>query len=182
MTHPRATLGQIHVYTGNGKGKTTAALGLAIRATGHGKKVGIVYFDKGGSNYGERAVLPQLKKRIHFWATGLKRFEPGRPFRFTITAEDRAEVERGIDIALGLFVKKYDLVILDELCTCVGLKMTSIARVLNLLSTKPKHTELVMTGRNCPQSIIDRANLVTEMKLIKHYFYKGTPAREGIEF
>ena len=180
--NPKAVLGQIQVYTGNGKGKTTAALGLAIRAAGQGKKVGIIYFDKGGMFYGERNILKELKPRINFWVTGLVRFVPGKPFRFGVTDGDIKEVLHGLDIVRGLFKKKYDLIIMDEINSCAGLKMVPEKVVLKLLDQKPEKTEIVMTGRNCPQSFIDRADLVTEMNLVKHYFYKGIPARQGIEF
>lgn len=189
--NPRAQLGQVHVYHGNGKGKSTAALGLAIRAAGQGKKVGIVYFDKGGTFYGERATLTLLRKapadrgfkpHIRFWVTGLIRFRPGKPFRFGVSAADKKEAERGLKIAKDLFEKKYDLVIMDEINTAAGLKMVSEKAVLSLLKKKPVNTEVVMTGRTCPASFIKRADLVTEMKLEKHYFYKGIPARQGIEF
>jgi len=178
----RATEGQIHVYHGNGKGKTTAGLGLAIRAAGQGKKVGIVYFDKGGTLYGERKILDQLKPKIKYWATGLVRFQPGKPFRFGMTEGDKKEVERGLGIVADLFKKKFDVIIMDEINTCAGLKMVSQKKVLDLLKRKPKHTEIIMTGRNCPASFRKRADLVTEMKQEKHYFNKGIPARQGIEF
>ncbi len=178
----RGVLGQIQVYHGEGKGKTTAGLGLAIRAAGQGKKVGIVYFDKGGQLYGERNILPKLKSKINFWVTGLVRFVPGKPFRFGVTDGDKEEALKGLSIVRGLFKKKYDLIIMDEINTCAGLKMIPEQAVLQLLDQKPIHTEIVMTGRNCPQSFIDRADLVTEMRLVKHYFYKGIPARQGIEF
>ena len=180
--NPRAVCGQIQIYTGNGKGKTTAALGLALRAAGHGKKVAIVYFDKGGLLYGERNILPKLKPQINFWVTGLVRFVPGKPFRFGVTEGDKQEVLNGLDIVYSLFKKKYDLIIMDEICSCAGLKMVPVSYILKLLKLKPKHIELVMTGRNCPKKLMDVADLVTEMKLIKHYFYKGIPARQGIEF
>ena len=180
--NPKAKLGQVHVYTGNGKGKTTAALGLAIRAAGQGKKIAIVYFDKGGMLYGERNILPKLKSRINFWVTGLIRFVPGKPFRFGVTEGDKKEVLKGMAIARALFKKDYDLIILDELCSCAALKMVPIGTVVKLMKQKPEHTELVLTGRNCPKKILDAADLVTEMKLVKHYFYKGVPARQGIEY
>jgi cob(I)alamin adenosyltransferase len=180
--NPRARLGQIHVYTGAGKGKTTAALGLAVRAAGQHKKVAIVYFDKGGMLYGERNILPKLKSRINFWVTGLVRFVPGKPFRFGVTNGDKREVQRGIAITRALFKKDYDLIILDELCSCAALKMVPIPRVVKLMKQKPENIELVLTGRDCPKAIIDAADLVTEMMLRKHYFYKGIPARQGIEF
>src|SRR3989344_7765022 len=180
--NPRARLGQIHVYTGAGKGKTTAALGLAIRAAGQRKKVAIVYFDKGGLLYGERNILPRLAPDINFWVTGLVRFVPGKPFRFGVTPGDRKEVLRGLDIVYSLFRKKYDLIIMDEICSCMALKMVPVSHMLKLVASKPKTLELVLTGRNCPKKILNTADLVTEMKLVKHYFYKGVPARQGIEF
>mgnify|MGYP003392609023 CR=1 FL=1 len=178
----KAGLGQVHVYHGEGKGKTTAALGLAIRAAGQGKKVGIIYFDKGGMLYGERNILPKLAPQINFWVTGLVRFVPGKPFRFGVTEGDKQEVLKGLDIAYSLFKKKYDLIILDEINSCAGLGMIPISYVQKLIKAKPTNVELVLTGRNCPQAIIGAADLVTEMKLVKHYFYKGIPARQGIEF
>lgn len=178
----RAVLGQIHVYHGDGKGKSTAALGLAIRAAGQGKKVGIVYFDKGGQFYGERNILDSLKPAIRYWVTGLVRFQPGKPFRFGVSAADKKEAACGLKIVANLFKKKYDLVIMDEVNTCAGLKMIPEKNVLRLLKSKPPYIEVVMTGRNCPPSFKKAADLITKMKLEKHYFYKGVPARQGIEF
>lgn len=182
MLSKKSQLGQIQVYTGNGKGKSTAALGLAVRAAGQKKKVAIVYFDKGGLLYGERNILPKLKPYINFWVTGQVRFRPGKPFRFGVTKGDKKEVLRGLKIVSNLFKKKYDLIIMDEIASCMNLKMVPVTHVLKLLKAKPKHVELVLTGRGCPKKIINRADLVTEMKLLKHYFYKGIPARKGIEF
>ena len=178
----KSQLGQIHVYTGAGKGKTTAALGLAVRAAGQNKKVAIVYFDKGGLLYGERNILPKLAPQINFWVTGLVRFVPGKPFRFGVTEGDRKEVLKGLDIVRDLFKKKYDLIIMDEIASCMHLKMVPVSRVLKLMRVRPKKIELVLTGRGCPKKIMDAADLVTEMKLVKHYFYRGIPARKGIEF
>ena len=181
MRNRKNRLGKIHIYTGEGKGKTTASLGLAIRAAGHNKKVGIVYFDKGGLLYGERNILPQIKN-IDFWVTGLVRFKPGKPFRFGVIDGDKQEVQRGLDIVRGLFSIKYDLIIMDEINTCVGLKMVPIKQILKLLDEKPKDIELVMTGRYCPGALKKRGDLITEMKKVKHYFESGTPARKGIEY
>ncbi len=175
------SLGQIHVYTGDGKGKTTAGLGLALRASGHGKKVAIIFFDKGGFNYGERHSLPLLKN-IDFFVTGLVRFKPGTPFRFSILEEDKDEAERGLQLARALFRKKYNLIILDEINTATKLKMLKLNHVLELMKDKPEHIEMVMTGRRAPKKIMETADLVTEMKLRKHYFYKGIAARRGIEY
>jgi len=176
----KTKLGQIQIYTGDGKGKTTAALGLAIRAAGQGKKVGIVFFDKGGVFYGERKSLTKLE--IDFWVTGGIRFKPGKPFRFGVNADDKKEATKGVDIARSLFQKKYDLVIMDEANSSMGLKMLEPKLILDLIKTKPAHTELVLTGRYCPPAVIKQASLVTEMKLKKHYFNQGIPCRKGIEF
>jgi len=178
--NPKSKLGQSHVYTGDGKGKTTASLGLAMRALGNNKKVGVVFFDKGGVFYGERKSLAKLK--IDFWVTGGIRFKPGKPFRFGVNAKDKQEVIKGMYIVSGLFQKNYDLVIMDEINSAMGLKMIDPKAVLNLIKRKPAKTELVLTGRYCPKIIQDKADLVTEMKLIKHYFYKGIPCRKGIEY
>lgn len=177
--------GQIHIYTGCGKGKSTAALGLAIRATGSGKRVAVVYFDKGGSFYGERVALKKyLKNRIDYFVTGKVRFNRStRKFRFGVEREDRKEAMRGLVLAKKLARSgKYHLLILDEINTSVYLGMVSLQEVLAFMNEKPLSLELVMTGRNCPAELIEKADLVTEMTLVKHYFYKGVPARRGIEY
>ncbi|MFH0873866.1 MAG: cob(I)yrinic acid a,c-diamide adenosyltransferase [Candidatus Komeilibacteria bacterium] len=174
--------GQIHVYTGNGKGKTTAALGLALRAVGGGKKVAIIFFDKGGANYGERKSLLQLAPKLNFFVTGLKRFRPGKPFRFGVSLGDKIEGQKGLDLARELFKKNYDLIILDEINVAAGLGLVSTHQVVTLLKNKPVKIELVLTGRNAPKEILAQADLITEIKELKHYFYQGVPARQGIEY
>jgi cob(I)alamin adenosyltransferase len=179
---PRA---QIHIYTGNGKGKTTASLGFAIRAVGQGKKVAIVYFDKGGSFYGERRILRRFfRGSIDYFVTGCTRFNrKTRKFRFGVEERDRKEAMRGLRLAEKMMKEgNYHLMILDEINSTTSLGMLEFSDVITLMKSKPKKLELVMTGRNCPQEFIEHADLVTEMKLIKHYFYKGVPARRGIEY
>ena len=175
----------MQVYTGDGKGKTTASLGMAVRAVAKGVKVAIVYFDKGGVHYSERKVLAErFKGEIDFWACGLDRIDPvsGR-FRFGVLPEDKAEAERGLGVVRHIFAEaKHGLVILDEINTTVSLGMLSEADVLAVIMDKPEKTELVLTGRNAPESLQELAELVTEMRLVKHYFYRGTPAREGLDF
>ena len=178
------TPGMIHVYTGDGKGKTTAALGLAIRAAGAGKKVAIVYFDKGGRRYSERKLLRRLKPLITFWASGKSRtdYRQGGRFRFTHEADDYKEARRGITLAAKAVVsKKYDLVILDEILTSVKTNLVNPGEVLGLMASKRIDLELVLTGRGATPAIIDKADLVSEIKEIKHYFKQGTPARKGID-
>lgn len=176
--------GKIHVYTGDGKGKTTAALGMAIRACGRGKKVAIVYFDKGGFNYGERAVLDKLADNVSYYVTGRdRRINNTGQFDYKIQAADKQEAERGLKIAADLFLEpRLDLLILDEINQVIGLKMLELEEFLKVLDNKPKKLELVLTGLNAHPRILERADLVTEMKLVKHYFYQGTGAREGIEY
>lgn len=174
----------IQIYTGDGKGKTTAALGLVVRAVGAGKKVTWVAFDKGGEHYAERDVLTQRFPEMEFHATGLDRMnlETGT-FRFGVTDEDRQEGERGLEIVRNLFAKNdRDLIVLDEIniSTCLGIIKES--DVLAILKQKPEGIELVLTGREAPQSFIDLADLVTEMKMNKHYIQKGVKARPGFDY
>lgn len=172
----------LQIFTGNGKGKTTAALGTALRAVAHGMNVAFIYFDKGGTHYSERKILDKLGVMWH--ATGLDRIDPvTNKFRFGVTSEDKAEAERGLQIARDLFTKNHhQLVVLDELNSTLFLKMIKLEDVLALINARPKEMELIITGRNAPQELLDRADLVTEMKLVKHYFYNDVLAREGIDY
>ena len=175
--------GLVSVFTGDGKGKTTAALGTAVRARGAGKRVAIVYFDKGGeSHYSERKVLESLG--IDWWATGRDRIDSktGR-FDFSITDEDKLEATRGLELVSRLFKKaKHDLIILDEINSSVNLELVSEKDVLTLIDSKPDNLELILTGRNASENLVKKAHLVTKMSLKKHYFYSGVKAREGIDY
>lgn len=175
-------LGQIQIYTGNGKGKTTAALGLAMRARGRKLRVAIVFFDKGGLNYGERRILKQIG--VDFWVSGCIRFNAKlKKFRFGVTEEDKMAASHGLDIAREILSKgKYDLVILDEINSTTHLKMLNVDDVVAVIRAKNKNTELIMTGRNAPIKLKKLATLITEMKLVKHYFYNKIEAREGMEY
>ncbi|HAH04412.1 MAG: Cob(I)alamin adenosyltransferase [Parcubacteria group bacterium GW2011_GWA2_43_17] len=180
-----SNFGKIQVYTGHGKGKTTASLGLVIRALGRNKKVAIVYFDKGGRDYGERNILERLVgENFRYFVTGEERFNSQtKKFRFGVTAGDRQEAERGLRIVEEIFTEGLtDLLILDEINSTITLGMLEIERFLTLLDQKPKYLEIVLTGREAHPRILQRADLITEMKLVKHYFYQGTEAREGIEY
>jgi len=177
--------GKIQVYTGYGKGKTTASLGLAIRALGRQKKVVIIYFDKGGRHYGEREILEKLAgDNFQYFVTGQERFdETKQTFRFGVEAGDRQEAARGLKIVEDLFKEALtDLLILDEINSTISLGLLDLERFLKVLDRKPKHMEVVLTGRDAHERILNRADLVTEMKMVKHYFYQGTEAREGIEY
>lgn len=174
--------GLIQVFTGNGKGKTTAATGELIRAVGAGKNVGVVYFDKGGeSHYFERDVLRKLG--IDLVATGRDRIHPitGR-FDFSIQQIDKEEAARGLQEVQRMFDAEYDLIVMDEINSTTDLGMISVQDVLLLMDKKPEHTELVLTGRNAPSVFLEKAHLITEMMLHKHYFYSGVKAREGIDY
>ncbi len=183
--------GKIQVFTGNGKGKTTAALGTAIRAYAKGKRVGIVYFDKGGTHYSERDFLAALAMqasphggRIQVEASGLDRIDPdtGR-FRFGVTDPDTAEAARGWQVAAGWIGSgDFDVVVLDEINSTISLGMLPVEPVVAALDGKPSHVEIICTGRDAPDAIKERADLLTDMTLVKHYFYHGAAAREGLDY
>lgn len=178
----REGFGLIQLFTGNGKGKTTAALGEVLRAHAVGKKVGIVFFDKGGeSHYSERTVLKEME--ITFVATGRDRIDPisGR-FDFSIQDVDKREATRGLAEVKRMFTEGYDVVVMDEINSTTSLGMLDEKTVLDLIDEKPEQIELIMTGRNAPESFVQRAHLVTDMRLYKHYFYSGVPAREGLDY
>ncbi|MBI4257253.1 cob(I)yrinic acid a,c-diamide adenosyltransferase [Candidatus Uhrbacteria bacterium] len=178
----REGFGLIQLFTGNGKGKTTAALGEIMRAVGAGKRAAIIFFDKGGEHYMERAVLEKLG--VPWFAFGRDRIDPvtGR-FDFTITDEDRRLGAEGLAKAVVLVASnEYDLLILDEVNSSTDLGIVDEREVLTLLDQKSDHIEIVLTGRNAPQAFIDRAHLVTDMRLRKHYFYSGVKVRKGLDY
>lgn len=180
--------GKIQIYTGDGKGKTTASLGAAIRVAGAGLQAAIVYFDKGGKHYSERKILDQLKDSgvpIEYVATGTDRINPETGvFRFENLSEDVTEAKRGLEVAYNYLQRKDPprLLVLDEILNAIRVKLLTVEDVLSLLDQKPKTMELILTGREIPKKIKDRADLITEMKLHKHYFYSGVKSREGIEW
>ncbi|OGY93836.1 MAG: hypothetical protein A2406_00595 [Candidatus Komeilibacteria bacterium RIFOXYC1_FULL_37_11] len=177
------TTGKIHIYTGDGKGKTTASLGLAIRAIGNGLKVGIIYFDKGGDYYGERKILDKLTTDgLKYLAFGEARMSDGRGFRFQNNQKDLEQAQLAIRQALEWMKEAFDLLILDEINTTVATDLLELDDILNLLEQKPANLELVLTGRYCPDKVMERADLITEMKPLKHYMTTGLGARKGIEF
>ncbi|MBC8449152.1 MAG: cob(I)yrinic acid a,c-diamide adenosyltransferase [Chloroflexi bacterium] len=170
--------GLIQVYTGEGKGKTTAALGLALRAAGHGLRVYIVQFMKGWPHYGELVSVQQLP------SVTLRQF--GRPDFVNRAHPDPEDVRlagealqhAGQIIASG----DYDVVILDEVNVALDYGLIGLDDVLTVLDARPEHVELVLTGRGAHLEIIQRANLVTEMLAIKHPYDAGTVGRRGIEY
>jgi len=171
-------MGLIQVYTGPGKGKTTAALGLALRALGHGMKVAIVQFMKGQDDSGELQMAEKLEGFVFF------RFgSPSFVDRENPDAADRLEAHRGLEKARELLeCGHYDILILDEVNVALSFGLIDESEVLELMEKERGATELVMTGRNASLEIIRRADLVTEMALIKHPYDSGITARKGIEY
>ncbi|MBN2695571.1 cob(I)yrinic acid a,c-diamide adenosyltransferase [bacterium] len=172
--------GEIQIYTGDCKGKTTAAIGLVIRATGQGLKTAFLYFDKGGGDYGERKIFDSLG--IHYIVTGVNRILDDGSFRFSVTDEDKEEGKKALKTLLQLFEQSYDIIVCDEINVSTAIGILEESDVLDVLSKKPESTELVLTGRYAPESFVELASLVTEMKQIKHYFESGIGSRKGIEF
>jgi cob(I)alamin adenosyltransferase len=170
--------GLVQVYTGNGKGKTSAAFGLALRAVGRGLRVYVLQFIKGGFDYGELYVADKLP--------GLTLKAYGRGRFVSEKNPDKVDVELARD-ALNKAQEvikdcDVDVVILDEVNVALNLKLISVDQVLELIRKKPDHMELVLTGRNAPVEIVQAADLVTEMIEIKHPYNSGFKARKGIEY
>lgn len=169
--------GCVQVYTGNGKGKTTASLGLALRAVGRGLKVCVFQFIKGGGKYGEHLAAEKLAPLLTIIQTG----RPGWVNTKDIT-EDRQTAQEAFVQAQELLTSgDFDLFICDEINGAVGFGLIEVEQVLELIRCKPEKTELVLTGRNVHERVIEAADLVTEMREIKHYYKAGVPARSGIE-
>ena len=170
--------GYVQVYTGNGKGKTTAAIGQAVRAAGAGLKTFIIQFMK-EYPYSEINSLKELSKWITVEQYGKDDFVykgamPG--------IEDLSAVKRALIKAEDVLVNsQFDLVVLDEILVSIYFKLLTTNNVLNLINKKPDNMELILTGRYCPKEIIDKADLVTEMQEIKHYYLNNVLSRKGIE-
>ncbi len=168
--------GYLHVYTGNGKGKTTAAIGLAIRALGAGFKVFLGQFLKSGE-YSEIKTLHKFEPNIQIRQFGKGCFIRGRP-----SSQDYRGARKGWNICLdALYSKEFDLLIFDELNLAIYFQLLDKAEVIRVLKNRPSQVEVVVTGRYAPEELIDVADLVTEMREIKHYYKKGVVARIGIE-
>ena len=180
MTNPQLPQGYVQVYTGDGKGKTTAALGLALRAAGHGMRTYIGQFMK-GQHYGELDAL-----RDHPLIT-IEQYGDVRCIRREeVTPEHVAQARRGLERArqamLGLSPGgRYDVVVLDEVNVSIWFGLLTVEEVLAFLDQRPAHVEVILTGRRAPQELIERADLVTEMRQVKHYYQQGVAARKGIE-
>jgi len=186
--------GLIHVYTGNGKGKTTSALGLALRAIGHGYEVYMIQFLKGGRHIGELLASESKIKQLT-----IKQFGKMCPYSeemikgekdcgnckdcFLSRKEEAAKAKEALNFAREVIKsKKYGLVILDEVNNALDKKLLPIEDVTTLLKGKPKDVEVALTGRNAPKELIELADYATEMREIKHPFNKGVRARWGIDY
>ncbi|OQX62760.1 MAG: cob(I)yrinic acid a,c-diamide adenosyltransferase [Desulfococcus sp. 4484_241] len=168
--------GYVQVYTGNGKGKTTAAIGLALRAAGAGLKIYFAQFVK-GMRYSELGALSLLSDFITVKQYGRRCFIRNEPDEHDIRA-----ARDGLEEVAGIILSgKYDIVILDEANIAIFYNLFSADDLLELIRTKPDNIELVITGRYADPRIIEEADLVTEMKEVKHYYRQGVTAREGIE-
>ncbi len=173
--------GYVQIYTGDGKGKTTAALGLGLRAVGRGLKVIMIQFLKGTAT-GELEAVKKLWPRFD-----IIRFAETKKFFWKLTDEEKAQLKAKTQRE----IKKLDefmkdnvchVLILDEIMAAVHSGLVSQEQVCRIIDRKPKEMELILTGRDVPETIAERADLITEMRLIKHYIDQGVPAREGIEY
>lgn len=167
----------MQVYTGDGKGKTTAALGLVVRAAGHGLNSYIGQFMK-GRHYGELTALgadPHVTIEQYGDLSCIRREE--------VTQQHRTQAIQGIARARdAMLSRRFDIVVLDEINVAVWFGLLTVTQVLELLDQRPDGVELVLTGRRAPPELLEAADLVTEMRLVRHYYDRGVGAREGIEF
>jgi len=174
--------GLVFVFTGEGKGKTTSALGMALRASGHRKKILVIQFLKNYENYGELKFAKRFPKsniRIKTFGegyVGIRGDKKPRELHIEAAKKALAFAEKMMKS------RRYFMIILDEVNIALNLKLLKAADVLKILKSKPKNLHLVLTGRGAPKKIIQAADLVTEMKEVKHPFRKGILAQEGIEF
>jgi cob(I)alamin adenosyltransferase len=170
--------GLIEVFTGDGKGKTSAALGMVLRALGHGRRVYIVFFMKGKFPYGEQKTLSELPD------VTLERFgfetlcDPNN-----VKPKEKEQARKALEAARKAMLSgKYDVVILDEVNIAAAWKLIDIDEVIKLVGEKPKKVELILTGRYADPRLIELADLVTDMVKVKHPYDKGILSREGIEY
>ena len=175
--------GYIQVYTGNGKGKTTASLGLAMRALGRSWKVLIIMFTKGGDDYGElnsfRNLSAEIKNNLTIVQAGLDRIV----YAENKNDSDAEEIQKGWQLAKRAILNdEYNLIILDEANIAIDLGIIDVDEMTEVLKNKPDDMEIVLTGRNANKKIIELAHLVSEIKPVKHYWDTGIAARKGIEY
>ena len=178
LTIKHGDRGMVQIFTGDGKGKTTAALGTIVRAVGHDLKISVIFFMKGDYPYGERKTLAGMPG-VTIKSFGSEDFV----FPEKIKAEQKEQAEQALaaarrDVLSGYF----DLVVLDEILVAAAFKMISVDDVLQLIKDKPQKMDLIMTGRKADARLVAVADLVTEMIKIKHPYDAGLPARRGLDF
>ena len=181
MFEPKEKIGLVVVITGHGKGKTTAALGIALRAVGHDMKICIIEFMKGDMYSGEIDGIKRLSPNIEFHLTG-KGFcgIMGNPYPFK---EHRANAQAAINLSKEKMLSgNYDILILDEINNALKLKLIDLPQALDLIDNKPRLMHLVMTGRDAHPEVIARAHTVTEMREIKHAYRQGIEPQKGIDY
>ena len=170
--------GLVYIFTGDGKGKTSAALGVVLRALGHGLRVYIAYFMKGDYPYGERHILSQLPN-VNFASFGFRAFTDPANVKPEEIEQARQALAAGREAMLS---GNYDLVVLDEVNVAVAWKLVELDEVIRLIGDKPQNVELILTGRQADTKLVQLADLVTEMLNIKHPYDRGVLARKGIDY
>jgi len=175
---PRDEVGLVQVYTGDGKGKTTAALGMCLRAAGHGMRSLVIQFMKGQIDYGELMAVEKMGGLIEIAQGGRASFvSKDRPAQ-----EDVRLARRTLEMArAAVRAGEVDILVLDEVNVALDFGLIELEDVLDLIEDKPDNMEMVLTGRNAPERIIERADLVTEMMEVKHYWRRGVSSRRGVE-
>jgi len=173
----RNGLGLVHIYTGNGKGKTTAAFGLAFRAAGRGLNVLIVQFLKPAEGYGEQLACGKFPN-VELLCLGLDHFVSKNPKQEDINAA-RSALDKTLEL---MRTGEYDVVVMDEAINAVRMKLIPDTDLIGALKSRPAHIEVVMTGRGITPALEEYADYVTEMKLVKHPYDRGIQARAGVEF
>lgn len=174
--------GLVQVYTGDGKGKTTSAIGVGIRVLGHGYKVCVIQFMKGGPlypKYGEIKVLERMPG-FEVFQFGIAHFKKNKD---EASEEEKETINQAFQKSCQVTASgEFDLVILDEINVACYFDLLEVEKILKLLNNKAAHTEVILTGRDAHSQLIERADLVTEIKDVKHPFQEGEKAREGIEY
>ena len=171
------TQGRIIIHTGDGKGKTTAALGTVFRALGHGQKVCVIQFIKGQGKYGER-ILAEKLENLDWHICG-----KGFVFKKENVEEDRKIAEEGFRLAAEIIASdRYDLVVLDELTYLPALDFLAAEKIVETLRTKPERLNIIITGRKASPELVEMADTVSEVRVVKHAYQQGIKAQKGIEF
>lgn len=170
--------GLVHLYTGNGEGKTATAFGVALRSVGHGHKVMIIQFMKGRKDIGEYKIMKRLAPEYEIHQFGREEFvNLKHP-----SEQDKRLAQEGFEFAKKAIKREPDLLILEEINLAIAIGLLKLSDVLNLLNKIPNETTVILTGRRANKRLMQKADLVTTFKMIKHPLYKGVPAREGIEY